>query len=245
MDGLTAQETDFFQFLLGTSEVGSWMRSRALGVQYYVVSLTEESDLLSQWRAYASKSGYCVGWSTNVLKSSANHNGFDLQPCIYDIEVQRTRIKPIVEGALQRWRASPCDISFADSFWMPRDDAQDRAYVQLSRYQRDFDVEFGKIATACKYPAFHEKREWRLVSHEDPRGHAPRVEFREGRSVLIPYIAFTIELNSVAQEEQLTSIVCGPSPEIDLAQMSAVNLFATAGWTGTHTSQSRVPYRDW
>jgi hypothetical protein len=245
MTGLDAQESAFFEFLFGTSEAGALMRSREMGTQFYVVSLTEKGDLLSQWRAYAPKSGYCAGWSLNVFRKNAGINKFDLKPCIYDLELQRMTIRGILDSALQRWRTDPARISFSASFWVPRDHGQLEALAKLSNHKVSFDKELANVATTFKNAAFSEEREWRLVSHHDPSGRAPRPNFRQGRSVIIPYLEFSIDLDRFVGDDQMTKIVCGPSPEIDLAQMSAMDLFSTFGWPGTESSQSEVPYRDW
>ena len=248
MENVTQQEREFFDYLLGHSQVGAWIRSRQFGAQYYVVSLTKRPDLLSQWRTYAPKSGYCIGWRVDVLERAAKLNDFALMTCLYKPEEQRVMVKPVVEGALQRWRENPCALNFSGPFWAPREETAITAYTQLIKHTYDFDAHFGQVATVCKHESFEEEAEWRLVCHDSPIKRIQPVRFREGRSVLIPFVEFSLEFESmgIGQVEAQTRIICGPSPESDLAQNSAMNLFATNAWYGgTWSSQSQVPYRDW
>jgi hypothetical protein len=242
-------EFDYLGYLLGTSPLGAWMRARNRGSQYFVVSMTAAPDLLSQWRTYAPKSGYCVGWGRRAVAAFAKKNEFELRRCIYDPLEQRKLLTPVVVDALNQWRENPCELSFESMFWAPKDDQQRQAYTRLGEYAKQFDSEFGRVATTCKNPAFTEEAEWRLISVEYPKSrNILHTKFREGKSVLIPYVEFFLDIEpaELADADAQTRIICGPSPEIDLAQDAALRLFAVNNWRGgVGTQQSQTPYRDW
>jgi Protein of unknown function (DUF2971) len=51
----------------------------------FVLSLTEEGDQLSQWRAYSGRhSGFSIGFDVATLLKVASEHGFCLDRCIYD-----------------------------------------------------------------------------------------------------------------------------------------------------------------
>jgi len=243
---LTPQEVEFFGYLLGKSEIGAWIRSRLFGADFYVTSLTKAPDLLSQWRTYAPKSGYCIGWKVEAIQRVANQTGFMLRECIYDLDVQSSRISVVVEESLNRLRTTPVSVDFNGAFWSPRDESELTAYAELSRQTEAFDAAFAEVACICKHPSFSEEREWRLVSSRYPNGRRPVPKYRVGKSVLIPFIEVDMDFErlGVLEADAQTRIICGPSPEIDLAQQAALQLFG--GWRGgAWTTQSKVPYRDW
>jgi Protein of unknown function (DUF2971). len=56
----------------------------------FVCSFSEEKDLLSQWRAYASNaSGFSIGFRSSSLKILAKSQQFYFLPCIYDPNIQK------------------------------------------------------------------------------------------------------------------------------------------------------------
>lgn len=50
----------------------------------FVASFCSEGDLLSQWRGYATGSGYAIGFSVDALRTSANSAGGSLLKVIYE-----------------------------------------------------------------------------------------------------------------------------------------------------------------
>jgi hypothetical protein len=181
------------------------------------------------------------------LSRLGQDNGYTLRCCIYDEDKQKSLIAPILETIINRWRADPPSLKFDEPFWSPGNDERAvDAYRKLNELHNAFDRWFGLTATICKNPAFEEEREWRLVSNEyDPRGRRLLTKFREGKAVLIPYASFKIDLATLEGEDQVTEVICGPSPELELAQKSALDLLLNHGWPGVSSKQSRVPYRDW
>src|SRR5437667_1531135 len=66
-----------------------------------VCSFSEDSDSLSQWRAYGRSSGFAVGFSGEVLKASTQRLEWYLAPCIYDPSEQRALVRALVENVLE------------------------------------------------------------------------------------------------------------------------------------------------
>jgi hypothetical protein len=68
---LSAQEYGFLSHAFGDTPVQASNAVWRHGTPYYVVSLTSEPDLLSQWRAYAARGGYSLGWAADFLQAVA------------------------------------------------------------------------------------------------------------------------------------------------------------------------------
>jgi hypothetical protein len=98
------------------------------------------------------------------------------------------------------------------------------------------------VAPTLKQKAFHEEREWRLIS--DPiSGIDPRWKVRPGRSMLIPYIAS--DLAAVGSQIPVKDIVVGPTPHMELACMAVGDWVNAKGMHDCTVRKSKVPYRNW
>jgi hypothetical protein len=97
-------------------------------------------------------------------------------------------------------------------------------------------------APALKDASFAEEAEWRLVrlpsSFEEGK-----LQFREGRSMLIPYNQhfFPDNCDSVPIEE----LIIGPTPHPELAREAAQALLTSHGLPSTKVRSSAIPYRTW
>jgi hypothetical protein len=65
-----------------------------------VCSFSEDSDSLSQWRAYGGSSGFAIGFSPEVLGAAVEKHRFFLAQCIYDPAAQRDVVSALVEEVL-------------------------------------------------------------------------------------------------------------------------------------------------
>jgi hypothetical protein len=195
-------------------------------VNLYLASLSAEADSLAQWRAYGGPaSGFSLGFETDgiVLPSK-----FKLVPCIYEPERQSEIVSSLVAGILDELHDIPKEITPAP-------------YVQI-----DCRTELHKLALVFKHPKFAEEMEWRIISSspmmEDPpnQGETP-LDFREGKSILIPYRR--VPLNK--SRFPLTEVVVGPNPNPEQSVRSVRSLLASRGLTNCKYRKSDVPYRNW
>lgn len=117
-----------------------------------VCSFSEDSDSLSQWRAYGGSSGFAIGFSPGVLGAAVEKHGFFLAQCIYDPEAQRHVVSALVEEVLDEHLAGNAVFEDAESneiFWK----TGGNLLPYLYRY-----------APMLKDQAFEEEREWRIIS---------------------------------------------------------------------------------
>ena len=82
-----------------TQSLGSFTTS-LLHTNVFVASFSSKCDDLNQWRAYASKNGYCIGFKPSMLKNSAEHQGFVLNQVRYTKEEKDRLIQPVVDRYL-------------------------------------------------------------------------------------------------------------------------------------------------
>jgi hypothetical protein len=137
-----------------------------------VCSLSEEGDLLSQWRGYAKQQGgYSIAFEKNMLDQILNAQDYDLKACVYDTENQKNLIKNHIQKSLEKYHAYPEPSGHDPKF------GSDSSFY--------FKMELARIAPLIKDSSFSEEREWRIIS----RGgvHVQNLSFRAGTSMLIPF----------------------------------------------------------
>lgn len=197
------------------------------GLALYVACFSEVHDSLSQWRGYCPSSfGYSVGFDGDLLLPIAREQGFQLRPCIYD---RKTQTKSVADWA--RETLAVLEAGCSDNF----DPAE---YTRANC--NSFLHKFIAFAPYMKDPSFKDEREWRLVSLVP--SNDPRVGFRAGKSLLVPYVP--LKLHSATERSPLWNICVGPTPHIELAMNSLSHLFQRVKLLNGVT-RTMIPYRDW
>jgi hypothetical protein len=179
--------------------------------------LSEEGDLLSQWRGYAADAtGVSVGFSKDYLEHLAEvsrqpeKSGFTLQRVEYDPEIQENLLKPtyieikklINEGAFR----FPGKHSLLD--WRSDDEVKrnnekiKRAFSNLSMRVL---ILFAKLFL-LKTNAFREEREWRLISYFVKTGD-DMCSFRALNDRIVPFREFDL-LES--ESGSIVEVILGP-----------------------------------
>jgi hypothetical protein len=179
--------------------------------------LSEDGDLLSQWRGYAADAtGVSNGFYKDYLEQlaeagrSQEKTGFTLQRVEYDYEIQESLIKPtyieikklINEGAFKFFgKRSLFDVRGDDE--VKRDNEKIKgAFSQLSMTMLTL---FAKIFL-LKTSAFREEREWRLISYFVKTGD-DICSFRALNDRIIPYREFEL-LES--ESGSIVKVILGP-----------------------------------
>ena len=74
--------------------------------QLFVFSLSEEGDLLSQWRAYGRPAdAYAIGFDPARLRKALTEQRVLLARCIYARDDQAARIRDVIRRAIDNFRA--------------------------------------------------------------------------------------------------------------------------------------------
>lgn len=126
----------------------------------YVISLSEEPDMLSQWRAYADQArGYCMEFdlSDSRLFSIISSNtpwALEILPVIYDTTDQRRLIQ---EGIVKL-------INYLDSTDWPIERVVNASEMEQGAVLGLLMHAFEPFVTAFKYLGFSEEKEWRAIT---------------------------------------------------------------------------------
>ncbi|MCY9835870.1 DUF2971 domain-containing protein [Aeromonas media] len=192
-------------------------------------SLTEEGDLLSQWRGYTKNGiGVSIGFRSSNLKSG----GFQLFPCIYALEEQEAYIKHLFELAFKTFNETSETGKHEKSkctnpLELPHWDAINEAGSAL--------ISWLNVACALiKDSSFKEEKEWRLVNFE-----RYNIDFLAKDSYLKPIKKIPIEPQHI-----VTSIKVGPNPNKVFCKNSICALLDTCSLDSVLVSFSDIPYRN-
>lgn len=181
--------------------------------RHFTFSLSQEKDLLSQWRGYAPLGGYSVGFKVRDLRNLANRNGFKLVRCIYEKSEKEAAIASQVDLIEQNLRNEIIDptIELPDGF-SPRDKALATARVR-------FQESVNQFATYFKHESFKEESEWRIVGIVGGGATDQRARWRVRGNLILPYCCLDIG-PAGPSPVPVREIVVGPGVDSRLAAHS-------------------------
>jgi hypothetical protein len=201
---------------------------------FFVMSLTEVGDLLSQWRGYTPNgNGFSLGFGVEKLRTVLEQRGeFSLVKCIYEPDEQEKWVNQAIDDVLEEWnqRDEPTPKR--------RDNkVQIRIYPPtLLRILCTF------LAPVFKNATFKEEKEWRFIL---TRNNTSVWKFRSGQSMITPFI----EVNLLTDEDDLGSmpvseVIIGPTPHPELARTS-VRMLLESQSLDAWVRLSDIPFRSW
>ncbi|MRV75544.1 DUF2971 domain-containing protein [Duganella sp. FT92W] len=212
-------------------QFGKWLsnvRNYTRG-HLFIFSLSEQMSILSQWRSYTPHGkGVSIGFSRELLSRLATSPGFRLGRCLYQKKEQEQLLSDLLEKLWETARTEHTDL---------------RGRYTIDKYS--YTPVFLKHATTIyqvmalvKHEAFSEEREWRLIS--PMYSDLSPCNFREGKSMLIPYIKCPIG----QMQNMFSSVLLGPTPHTELALESLTAYLANSKVCDTIVSCG-IPYREW
>ena len=194
----------------------------------YVVSFSEERDLLSQWRAYCPPGeGVSVGLRYAELAKAARRQQFELVTCLYDKRTQHKLVRQMVRSALNKYRKARA--------------ARALTYAEAYPFSGGLAVDLFKLAPRLKHGSFTEEREWRVV--KSAIAGSPEVQFRPGKTFVVPYVAFSIETKT--NPFPIFEVVVGPTPHSRLSIGSIRDLLWSRHQIRPAVVASTSTYRPW
>ena len=205
-------------------------------VNLYIASFSEDGDSLPQWRAYGGQTaGFALAFWGDRL---ALPEDFTTVRCIYEPKKQCEVAKAIVEEIEhtldQMALAGPTNQKF--TAW---------AGLLLTLHQ---------FALIFKHEKFKEEKEWRIVPSHPLMDFKPafpvgelenKLDFRPGRSMLIPYRRVPLKDNKNNFPLPLSEVVIGPNPNKEQSGRSVQSLLNSQGQVVTKVRTSTIPYRNW
>ena len=192
-----------------------WVTHRITnGHMLFAASFRANGNLLSQWRGYSRLGkGVSLGFDPNYILRCAEHQSFQIGKCIYSCESQAHLISQVIDAveALAKEHETEREN---------RQKAVDKSYHSIFQM---IESDLLRIAAVLKHPSFREEEEWRIVSPVVTDYVKAPVLFREGASMLVPYIEFNLmtQKNSPISIEHL---FLGPTPNITIS-MNSLTMF--------------------
>ena len=216
-------------------EFSNWLDTfRHTFHQYFVFSLTEEGNLLSQWRGYAPKGkGVSIGFEPRELVRKIENQGLKIVKCVYEIPDQNGLAKELLERMI---------ITFNNE----RHNYENKPHPPRKKYRgllEKFREKILQVFSVIKNPSFREEQEWRIISQYYARYTIPEIKYREGISMLVPYIEIDISPEK-ANESMFHEVYMGPTPNHNLSYASLANFLSSSKACNKIVSSS-IPYREW
>ena len=199
----------------------------------FVISFSENGDLLSQWRGYCSDGGYSIGFDYETFEKLLTTEGpipnaidVELGKCIYDPDEQNKIITEILDNTVERYREliKKSSVSVLDA---------DRINIILN-----YMIPLYRLAPLMKNESFAEEQEWRLIVTLTKNSD---ISYREGIKWIIPYY----KLNMVKSEEflRVKEIIVGPTLDQFAAINSLERFLQSERVAYGRVTASRIPFR--
>jgi len=198
---------------------------------YFVTSLSEHGDLLSQWRGYTPDgNGFSLGFNVEKMnRILSERREFEFVPCIYDRSEQENLINNLIDYALDMWEQDATPFS--------------EYTTEMSAYPPLLLRVFSSfLAPILKDASFSEEKEWRLILLQND---IYKRRFRMGKSFVTPYLEIDLlEKPGSPGSMPLDEVIIGPTPNPDLSTLSIRMLLESQG-VKAQTRLSTVPFRSW
>jgi hypothetical protein len=229
LSGASQGEADFLD------EFHSWLGSFTnTAYHLFIFSLTEEGNLLSQWRSYTPHGkGVSIGFAAPFLVKKVQEQNLRIAKCLYERDAQRALMNDLLERMLVSFVRERASINTAKFH------PTQKYFGFMERFREDILQVFALI----KDQAFRGEREWRIISKYYPRYTVPEVKFREGACMLVPYIEIPIG-NKGNPDLLFERIILGPTEHNNLSH-SALSSYLSNKKVCNETVSSGIPYREW
>lgn len=210
--------------------------------------LSEEGDLLSQWRGYAADAtGVAVGFDKTYLEwlskpsRSGEVIGLNLDKVEYDMEAQDLLVTPtynemkrlVENGALKRYGGR----GLLDSRTNEQIAEDDKAIISANMNLSIAALRLFSHLFLLKSAAFKEEKEWRLVSYLIKRT-ADTCSYRAANGQIVPYRSY--ELREM-ERSPIVNIILGPKHTTPTEVVK--NFLAQNGFGEVNVVKSTASYR--
>lgn len=225
-DNPLSEETKFLK------QLNVWINSiKNSAHTIFVFSLSEQASLLSQWRSYTPHGkGVSLEFSPETVNLIARTSHLRVARCLYENEEHSEIIGSLIDKLLQTFRQALPNLDTSN--WHP-----DQCYWGFIQTQTN---DIFQVLAIIKHYAFREEREWRLISSHYPNYTDPAIKFREGASMLVPYIHLPLGDG----KPYFSKVILGPSPHQNLS-MSGLQMFLSNRGLCREVENCSIPYREW
>lgn len=200
---------------------------------FYFLSLSEERDLLSQWRGYASDgSGVAIGFKVGDV--SSDRSALDYSSSVK----QRTKLQKMEYKSF-----TEVSSFLLDKYHQIPEVENDRVDCHF-RFHKDIEA----YNAVTKNIAFSEEKEWRFVTRNSnvnvfDNSHNPDYEaplFRTNGYKLISYYEYDF-LELFNNQNPINEIILGPKCEIDETELKL--FLSVNNFNSVYITRSSASYR--
>jgi hypothetical protein len=212
-----------------------WVTHRITnGHMLFASSFRSNGNLLSQWRGYSRHGkGVSLGFDPDYILKCAQQQSFQIGKCIYCCKMQAHLISQVIDAV-----EALAEEHYPDG----HDQVKEGDHSYHSIFQM-LESDLLRIAAILKHPSFAEEEEWRIISPVITDYVEASVLFREGTSMLVPYIEFKF----IAQDNApiaLDHLFLGPTPNITISMNSlAMFLSKSSIRPDKGISYCQIPFR--
>jgi hypothetical protein len=190
-------------------------------IRRYVCSFSETEESISQWQRYgADGSGYCISFDARTLDGLLGGDVWRKKMC-YTIGQQKRMLREKLK------RASDAQLAMATA---------DSGFLRFEVLIRSAQLGGGldDALLQIKNPFFADEREWRYVFQIDTSADDsvpdPREEFALRGAYLKPFIPLPPLMSSTTVKLPITSIVCGPRLNTEVAIPATKRFLRSSGY---------------
>ncbi len=212
-----------------------WLTHRITnGQMLFGSSFRSHGNLLSQWRGYSEVGkGVSIGFEPDYILECAQTQSFQVGKCVYDPSTQKQLIKQVIDAI--EVLANEYDLKNHD-----RKRSEERSYHKVFEL---IESDLLRIAAILKHPSFQEEDEWRIVSPAITDFVTSPVLFREGKSMLVPYLEFQL-IPKNGKRIAIEHMFLGPTSNINIS-MNSLTMFLDKNGVQPkkEISYCQIPYR--
>lgn len=212
-----------------------WVTHRITnGHMLFAASFRSNGNLLSQWRGYSKHGkGVSLGFDPDYIMQCAEKQSFQIGRCIYSHEQQEQLISKVLDSVEVLSEEYDINHTSTHTSYNP---------TYRSIFER-MESDLLRIAAILKHPSFQEEEEWRIVSPVITSYVEEPVLFREGTSMLVPYIEFSLSAQN-STPIAIDHIFLGPTPNITISMNSLTMFLAKNGiCPKDEISFCQIPFR--
>lgn len=217
-----------------------WLKGFTSGAfNLFVFSMSEERSLLSQWRSYTPHGkGVSIEFTQAIIEKIKQKNDLQLTRVRYEQDEQIKILEMLLDGIIRKFNDQR---KIADL-------AKESNGQKYQGYLENLRGDVLTVFSTIKNPAFKEEKEWRLISKYYATYMTPRIKYREGSSMLVPFMEFELErfYDSPMHTHPVffKSVCLGPTAHAGMS-LNALSQFLSNQRIAHETTNSNIPYREW
>ena len=207
-----------------------WVREAFNFFQPIVFCMSEEDNLLNQWRDYGKDvTPYSIELETAGLERNRYNFPAYLCEVIYNIDDQRSMSAQLVEAIYDKYKTTDAINPF-------REEDEEPLLIGAAK-------EIVWLLCRFKNTAFQAEKEWRLICHRPDLNGRVKTLFRAGSLGAVPYYEWFRPTLEGRGSLPIIHVTVGPSPYSAVSDIALKQLLTETGYGEVPTHYSLIPIR--